>query len=314
MLDTPILLLVFNRPEVTKASFESVKAAKPKYLFIAADGPRSEKSNEVELCAKTRETILNEIDWDCEVKTLFRTENLGCRKAVEEAIDWFFESVEYGIILEDDCLADASFYPFCQDLLEKYRTDDRVGMISGNNFGFNLFDPELSYSFSKHGLIWGWATWKRAWTKYRMVEQEFNEELGNVVLSNISNNPAFIKKWWNNAKFDLTDQTLIWDFIWGVTRYTNNYLVIRPKYNMVANIGFGEGATHTKSPVKEVFLQTKAINLPLQHPKFVVADTVSDKELEKFIIGDAPAPKQIKKSIFKVYKTKLHYLYLKLKQ
>ena len=133
-LDTPVLLLIFNRPRTTKQVFEAVREAKPRSLHIAADGPRSHRQGESDLCEETR-ALVRSPDWDCTVQTLFRDHNLGCRKAVSQAISWFFENVDEGIILEDDCVPDASFFPYCSQLLARYRDDERVSMIAGSNYG-----------------------------------------------------------------------------------------------------------------------------------------------------------------------------------
>ncbi len=161
MTKIPILLLIFNRPDLTKKVFDQIKKAKPTQLFIAADGPRVGREHEQELCAQARATV-DLIDWDCEVKTLFRDTNLGCGLGVSSAINWFFDHVEEGIILEDDCIPDLSFFSFCQTMLEQYRHDDRVAMISGTNVLPNQSVRESSYSFARYYDIWGWATWRRA--------------------------------------------------------------------------------------------------------------------------------------------------------
>lgn len=163
--NVPILFIIFNRPETTKAVFHEIRKNQPFQLFVAADGPRREIFEDIENCRKVRE-IIQLIDWECNVQTLFRDENLGCKIAVSSAIDWFFSQVDEGIILEDDCLPDQSFFPFCQELLEKYRYDAKIMMIGGSNFQFNKNKFEYSYYFSRYFHIWGWASWKRAWQFY----------------------------------------------------------------------------------------------------------------------------------------------------
>ena len=161
----PILFLIFNRPQLTARVFAAIREAQPSQLYVAADGPRSNRPGEADLCEQARR-VINGVDWPCEVKTLYRQENLGCRQAVSSAITWFFDNVEAGVVLEDDCLPIESFFRFCSELLIRYRDDTRIGMISGNNHGFRIYDDSLSYSFSKHGAIWGWASWRRAWRLY----------------------------------------------------------------------------------------------------------------------------------------------------
>ena len=159
MFNTPILFLIFNRPEVTFAVFEQIQKIQPKYLFIAADGPRNYKENE--LCKATRD-VVQKIDWDCELKTLFRNENLGCAKNVSSAIKWFFDHVEKGIILEDDCYPDLSFFSFCEELLNYYDNNDRIMAISGFNAQLGIKRTKHSYFFAEIPLVWGWATWRKA--------------------------------------------------------------------------------------------------------------------------------------------------------
>ena len=161
MFDTPVLFIIFNRPETTSLVFEQIKKVQPKYLFIAADGPRSNMPGELELCNAAREIVLNGIDWDCKIKTLFRTENAGCKKAVSKAINWFFDNVEQGIILEDDCLPDQKFFTFCKEMLWEYKDDMDIIAINGCNFNYHKNDDE-GYFFSRYMNVWGWATWKRA--------------------------------------------------------------------------------------------------------------------------------------------------------
>jgi hypothetical protein len=153
MFETPILFLVFNREDATQQVFETIRRQKPKHLFVAADGARKNKPGEADVCLRVKD-IATQIDWDCELKTLFREENLGCQTAVSTAITWFFEQVEQGIILEDDCLPDPSFFPYCEELLHKYKDDARIGHISGNCFLPDLVDKNYSYNFSCVSHIW----------------------------------------------------------------------------------------------------------------------------------------------------------------
>jgi len=154
-LKAPVLLLIFNRPDTTQLVFNKIRKARPAELYIAADGPRKNQPDDPENCRKARE-ILRQVDWDCKISTLFREENLGCKIGVSSAIDWFFSEVEEGIILEDDCVPDQSFFQFCQELLARYRDDKRVMMISGDNFQFGRRRTDYSYYFSQYVHIWGW--------------------------------------------------------------------------------------------------------------------------------------------------------------
>jgi len=270
MFETPILFLIFNRPGTTERVFEAIKAQKPKYLYVAADGPRVDKDEEVEKCRQTRE-IINKIDWDCEVKTLFREDNLGCKIAVSSAINWFFKNVEEGIILEDDCLPSKSFFNYCEILLEKYRHDTRIMHISAENpldTGFG----EGSYYFSQIPHIWGWASWRRAWQKYDVEFHNFENFINDNLIENVFSE-EYVQKYWNKIFSRVKDGRInTWDYQWTYALFVNNGLSINPNKNMISNIGFGvEGATHTSVAEKCANRQTFEIN-EIIHPGFILPD------------------------------------------
>jgi hypothetical protein len=283
----PVLLILFNRPEYTDQVFTVIREAQPRQFFIAADGPRSDHPDDPSLCAEAR-AVVEQVNWECEIHTLYRDYNLGCKISVSSAITWFFEYVDAGIILEDDCLPAIEFFPFCETLLKKYHGDDRIGMISGNNFGFDLYDKTLSYSFSRHGHIWGWATWKRCWDKLDINSNYLNATNIALIKTNISENSSFVEAWWQGVDAVLHQNLDTWDSQWGVARYSNNYLTIRPKVNLVANIGFGGDATHTTGTSKNVFTVTGNLEFPLVHPNIVVPDRIADAMLEKFFLSTVP--------------------------
>ena len=275
-LNTPILFLVFNRPNETKQVFETIRKAKPKQLFIAADGPRTDRADENEICKNVRGIATN-IDWDCEVKTLFRDENLGCGKAVSLAITWFFKHVEEGIILEDDCLPNESFYNFCSTLLEKYRNNQQIMHISGNNFQNGIWRGEGSYYFSQFPHIWGWATWKRAWRPYDLELKNFPAFIKNQRISQIVEDKNQAKFWENSFQLAFNKSIDTWDFAWFFTFFSNNGYAILPNQNLVSNIGFGIDATHT------IHQNDKLENLPvfklknLIHPSAITLNKKADK-------------------------------------
>ena len=265
--NTPILFLVFNRPDTTRQVFERIKVQKPKFLYVAADGARSDNTGEMQLTDEVRKIATN-VDWDCQIKTLFRDENLGCGRAVSEAITWFFDNVEEGIILEDDCLPDESFFRFCAELLEKYRADEAVMTISGSNLlGYPWKVKGQSYFWGQGG-IWGWATWKRAWNLYDFKMQRWKEDkIESQIRKSLQTEewyqfylPMFV------AVFDGTLNT--WDVQWLYSILINEGLSINPEVNLVKNIGFGNNSTHTeniKNPLAD--LSTETILFPLQHPE-----------------------------------------------
>ena len=267
MFNTPVLFLIFNRLDTTKQVFEAVRKVKPKYLYIAADGPRSTKENEEQVCSEVRTFVLSNVDWDCEIKTLFRNENLGCGKAVSQAITWFFENVEEGIILEDDCLPDISFFRFCAELLAKYRTDNEVMSISGSNLLGRSWKENLHSYFGSWGGIWGWATWRRAWRHYDLSMQEWGNEGVKKDIKNIILND----KWFNyycpmfESTFNGTLDT--WDVQWFYSILLKKGISLIPSINLVKNIGFDNSGTHTHDRENVMGnISNNEISFPLIHP------------------------------------------------
>ncbi|MCJ7638099.1 MAG: glycosyltransferase family 2 protein, partial [Nitrososphaeraceae archaeon] len=269
---TPILFLVFNRPENTRIVFNEIKKIKPQKLYIAADGPRENNLNDKINCLEVRRIIDEQIDWNCEVKKLFRDDNLGCKLAVSEAISWFFENEEHGIILEDDCLPDQTFFWFCEELLNKYENDKRVMMISGMNYAVdNLSGIPESYFFSNYYTIWGWATWRRAWKLYDIEMKNWEIIKDSGFISSIYNNKKlenFIKSILQEA---YENKTNTWDIQWFYTCLINNGLTAMPKINLISNIGV-EGV-HANSKNNMHYLPIKSLDYNnLVHPKIISAN------------------------------------------
>ncbi|MFA7193550.1 MAG: hypothetical protein WC087_01390 [Candidatus Paceibacterota bacterium] len=259
-METPILFLVFNRPDTTQRVFDEIRNAKPKYLFIAADGPRINNDNDRLRCGEVRSIVKN-IDWDCEVKTLFREENLGCKLAISSAITWFFDNVEMGIILEDDCLPNKSFFSFCSKLLLRYKNDNQVMMISGTHHLKNL-EIHDDYFFSNHFQIWGWATWKRAWDLYDIEMKEWPILIKEGSFEDVYKDRKiyqYYKDSFNHAYHNLVNT---WDIQWNYTCVLNKGLSITPKHNLVTNIGVQGTHTTTKTiEDQNLFRKTQEIEL-----------------------------------------------------
>jgi hypothetical protein len=250
---SPILFLIFNRPKETQIVFNNIKLVKPRKLYVAADGSRNNGKDEV-VCQETK-NILNQIDWECELITLFREENLGCGKAVSSAITWFFENEEEGIILEDDCLPNADFFRFCDAMLEKYRTDDRIGHIGGCNFQDGIKRGNGDYYYSKLTPVWGWASWRRVWDKYDFNMIGLEEAIERNFLSALTDKDQQ-KKVFHHA-FLKTKEGVIdtWDYQYWFSNHVNNRLSLIPNCNLISNIGFNVNGTHTfdsNSPMSNV--------------------------------------------------------------
>lgn len=277
-MKSPILLIAFNRPDLTEKVFNVIREAKPQKLFFAVDGPREHKEGEAELCAQTRK-IIEKVDWECEVKTLFRDKNLGCKKAVSSAISWFFDNVEQGIILEDDCLPSESFFSFCDELLEKYCNDNRVMMISGNNFlKEENFSGDDSYYFSRIFCIWGWATWKRAWEKYDINMETYSDFKNQKQFKNIFSNPLISHYWIKMLDRLKNNEIDTWDYQWFYSIWANNGLSIVPNINLVKNIGFSYSGTHTNYDSSGYSIEAKNFTGTIIHPQFIIPNKIAEEK------------------------------------
>lgn len=272
-----VLLLVFNRPDTTARVFEAIRSRRPRSLYVAADGPRDSHPDDVLKCAATRAVIEN-VDWPCEVHRLFRESNLGCRVAVSSAIDWFFEHVERGLILEDDCLPVPEFFEICEELLAYYENDTRVMHIAGMNLNGVVDAEGASYTFSKYTPIWGWATWRRAWKYYdvNMTMLDQFTKRGGI-------RRAFVG-WQERINrqllYDLVYQRKIdtWDYQWNFAVVANEGLSVIPAKSRVANIGFDGDATHTINArgIPGLAVDSKPL-LPLRHPRSVGVNRQHDR-------------------------------------
>jgi len=286
-LNTAVLFLVFNRLDTTKQVFEAIRQAKPPRLYIAADGARKSKDGEAEKVNAVRDYVMSNIDWECEVKTLFREQNLGCKYAVSGAITWFFENEEMGIILEDDCLPSQSFFWFCEKLLERYKDDSRVWHIGGASTLTNdIVINNDSYYFSKFNHIWGWAGWSSRWKKYDINVSLLKEFSNNNYIENISKDKLLQKFWLNNFDSVFEKKIDTWDYQWYFTTWINGGISIIPTVNMISNIGFGAGATHTSdSDSKLSAMQKSEIDLNLVHPRIMMPNIIYDKYNAKYLFG-----------------------------
>jgi hypothetical protein len=275
-LNTAVLFLIFNRLETTKQVFESIKQAKPPRLYIAADGARDSIDGELQKVRLVRDYVISNIDWNCEVKTLFREHNLGCKLAVSGAIDWFFENEEMGIILEDDCLPSPSFFIFCEKLLIKYKSDMRVWHIGGSNFQNGVKRGDGDFYFSKYNHIWGWASWADRWKNYDVSLKGLEAFISSNVMQTVFIDSKFQKKWISSFEDVKNGKIDTWDFQWQYTVWANNGLSILPNVNMISNIGFGIDATHTSNG-DSVMANRHRYNLTeIILPKHFCCDTNAD--------------------------------------
>lgn len=263
-MENPVLYLVFNREEETRRSFEAIKSAKPKKLYIAADGPRVHIKNEVEKCEQVRK-IASNVDWHCEVKTLFRKENLGCKNAVVGAINWFFENEEKGIIIEDDVIPNSSFFSFCDIMLERYQNKQNIIAICG----FNQFGQEIEsneYFYSRGFYPWGWATWRKRWENYDKKDFELSKLDSNKVLE-IYDKAAIagVRFNLNLIKEGILDT---WDYQMVFMIMSMTGFVVTPFANLTSNIGIN-GAHSINN--KKIFFKYGKLNIEeIQHPQEIM--------------------------------------------
>lgn len=302
-LDTPILLLIFNRLDTTKKIFEKIKKVQPKKLYISSDGARDNIKGEAAIVNSVRESVLNSIDWKCEVKTLFRDSNFGCKNAVSNAITWFFENEEMGIIIEDDCLPSDSFFGFCEKMLNLYKTESQVMMITGTNY---LIDCSSSINsnhfFSRHFTIWGWATWKRAWEKYDVNINSWRRQIQPNDLKFISDQ-KYIQKHFEYT-FDLIYNNKIntWDIQWVYACIFNNGVSVTPTINLIKNIGVD--GTHTTGKVTDShFLEIKEFNenCLFDKAKYIFPNEIYDRELHK-----QKSLSSYRHNLIRIYLRKIH--------
>jgi hypothetical protein len=284
MFNTPILLILFNKAEESLRVFEAIRSVRPLKLFIAQDAPRPDKPTDVEQCRKVRAQILQSIDWSCEVHTLFQESNLGCKYGPMSAISWFFDHVEHGIILEDDCLPSQEFFFFCWELLQRYANDPRISVISGNCF---LPSPPTSdsYFFFNIPQTWGWASWRRAWRLYDPSMKVWPQMRATNWLTKQFSNPADVQYW--TAIFDMVytgKLATAWDYQWTFTSMVHDMVAINPSANLVTNIGLGvANATHTADPGSQrLSIPHQPLEFPLRHPTQISINPQAAEFLYRF--------------------------------
>jgi hypothetical protein len=276
----PVVLFVFARPDTTEQLVEIVKRAEPSKVLVVGDGPRDGSPDDAARCEAVRELIAAAA-WDCELLTAYAERNLGLKRRIETGLDWAFGLVDEAIVLEDDCMPHPSFFDFCSELLERYRDEPRVMSVSGNNFGHGA-DVDASYFFSRYPLIWGWATWARAW---KLDEPELVDW------------PALMRSGWLDELFPGDDRAVqywtyifdnvyrkrhTWDFGWTLASWRAGGLTATPRVNLVTNVGFREDATNTHPDIGTQFsnVPAVAIDMPLRHPAWIERNAEADAALE----------------------------------
>lgn len=280
-LNTPVVFLIFNRPDVTQRVFKEISKVKPKKLLVVADGPRLDREDDQEKCQATR-SIIEQVDWHCEVLKNYADDNLGCQKRVSSGLNWVFDQVEEAIILEDDCFPTPTLFPFCEELLAKYRADERIAVISGQNVQFNRNKSNYSYYFSLYNHCWGWATWKRAWQNFDYEMKHWPLVRDNGWLKNILVQPNFVEYWTRIFQGTYEQKINSWAYRWTFSCWMQNQLSILANNNLISNIGFGNQGTNTKKS-QSVFanMATQDLVFPLAHPPVMIRNIQADNFTQK---------------------------------
>lgn len=284
----PIAMIFFNRPDTLQKVFEKVKEVKPSKLFLIQDGPRDNNMEDSQKIQECRQ-IVSQVDWDCKVYKNYSERNQGCGLRPSSGISWVFENVEEAIFLEDDCVPNKTFFPFCQEMLDRYRDDMRIGIVSGLNYFREYSFSDCSYGFVKSGAIWGWATWRTRWQQYDYTMKAIKDGYILDKLKKDILNSNFAQKriqTWISAKskIDNAENVSFWDYQWGFIRHINSWLAIVPKYNQISNIGIGINSTHSGKQLKLLpksiqqffFMDTKELEFPLVHP----TDRIPDRQYD----------------------------------
>lgn len=277
-----VLIIAFNRPGLLKKLIKKLSQIKPKKIYFACDGPRIEYHDDKEKCNLINKLIDSGIDWDCKIFKKTHAKNIGVKKNINSAIDWFFSNEEMGIILEDDCEFSISFFKFCEELLIRYKNNSKIKIISGNYYHSNIVEDN-SYYFSRCPGTHGWATWKRTWDENDKEMKSWRGKLEYFWLVKFFKF-NFVKAHYFYKKFIDSYNGVInsWDYQLLLSIWKNNGLIIRPYKSLCKHIGWGNDATHSKRADQHPDVITKEISFPLFHPeKIIINDRLDDIEIKK---------------------------------
>lgn len=299
-LNTPIAYIVFNRPRHTRESFAVIRAQRPPQLFIIADGPRKNHPTDAERCQEVRE-IVAQVDWPCEVKHHYAEVNMGCKVRVSSGLDWVFSQVEQVIVLEDDCVPHPDFFNFCSTLLSKYAMDDRVWVITGNNFQDGQGRGDASYYFSKYNHCWGWASWRRAWQHYQVAMPSWPTYKNSPAWKRTAPDRIERKVWTDIFDRVARGEIDTWDYQWTFCAWEHGGLTATPNVNLVTNIGFGPDATHTVASVDQSGLAVASMG-DVHHPRKVSQDIIADRYVFNRNFGGREHPDRFYNKLTRRYK------------
>lgn len=286
-----VVMTIFNRPEDVSLVLDAVRKVKPRKLYVSADGPRQGNERDIERVAAAR-AVIETVDWECEVVKIYSDVNMGCKNRSASGYTAVFEKEEAAIILEDDCVPCPEFFKFCDEVLERYKDDERIMLVSGTNIaqrklgGFKRGD--YSYHFSRLGGIHGWASWRRAWQLFDLEMTQWSNPVVRTLLLN-----ELGEKLYNNRArpYDaiVSGKTTMssWAYPWSFTRFLHSGLAAVPCVNLVSNIGFTEDSTHTADPNSPTAaLPYGELEFPLVHPDFVIPDIEYDNMFIETVSGE----------------------------
>jgi len=264
--DVPILILAWRRISVMHEIISSLRIIQPKKVYLSFDGPRLSYPSDLQEIEAVARVVKKEIDWKCTIYEQYLSTNCGTGVAVPKGINWFFETEDFGIILEDDVVVDPSFYQLASFLLDKFKTDDRIGSITASNLLHTQIPHSSSYFFSRFPYVyWGWATWKRAWSNFNTFEAAWHNIDSNKLLLNLCNTPQFSKRWHGEISRLLLDPSECWDYRWMATHWLQGQLVCTPKHSLSINKGYDNFASHTKDK-NSILSQMRPMQLPIESP------------------------------------------------
>ncbi len=278
---TPVALFIFNRPDLTIRTFTEIARARPRMLLLVADGPRPNIPGEAEQCAAAR-AVVGQVDWPCQLLTNFSDVNLGYKKRMASGLDWVFETVTEAIILEDDCVPHPTYFRFSEELLRRYRDDERIMHIAGSNYQFGQRRTLDSYYFSRYTIVGGWASWRRSWQHFDLEMKLWPWVRDNHLLKGVLHDDRVVEDWENRFQAVYTNQLgSIWDLQWWFACWIQNGLAIHPNVNLISNIGFDARATHIKDEdYPFANMPVEAMHFPLTHPLVVTTNAAADSFIQ----------------------------------
>jgi len=300
-LTTPVVFLVFNRPDCTARSLAAIRAARPIRLHVVADGPRADRPADAALCAEVRALVERGVDWTCEVIRDYAPSNLGLARRVSSGLDAVFARETEAIILEDDCVADPSFFRFASELLARYRDEPRVAQIAGCTFQEPGEGGAASYYFSRYPHCWGWATWRRAWKHYDHGMSAWRETQGREWLSKWIPDPVERGAWVHNFEATANGRIDSWAYRWTLALWQEGALSIVPDRNLVSNIGFGSGATHTREAGSLGARPLSPMPFPLVHPHALVRDGAADERTSRRVFLRPPLVRRLLRRVRRIF-------------